>query len=61
MNTVTIELEKYEALKQRIVDLEKQVQAKTIIKEVHPEWWRIVVLGVILVPLLLVLFNHRPF
>lgn len=40
MNQVTISLETYEAMKDKIAYLEKQVEEKTIIKKVAPNWWQ---------------------
>lgn len=62
MNTVTIELKDYDAMKQRIADLEKQVEAKTIIKEVQPDWVRILTAGVAIACLVgFWIWMSRPF
>lgn len=49
MDTVTLSLEKYESLVNKIKELEKEVEQKTIIKEVKPEWWRITLVAVVIV------------
>jgi hypothetical protein len=38
-SSVTIPLEMWDALHQKIARLEKQVQEKTIVKEVYPFWY----------------------
>lgn len=48
METVTLSLEKYEALTKRIEQLEKEAQGKTIYKEVMPEWWRMIAVAAII-------------
>lgn len=44
MNQVTISLEQYDSMKMWIAELEKQVEQKTIVKTVKPDWWHVLCL-----------------
>jgi len=46
MNTVTISLEVYEAMKMEIAELKAEVREKTIYKE-HPGWERLVLKAIV--------------
>lgn len=58
-NTVTIDLEKYESMKNEIKNLRKQVKEKTIYKEYLPTVWGYVVLFMLVIIMHLLIFYTR--